>query len=265
MQTILALTDFSVPSDNAVLYAAQLAQSLRSSLTILHVYQVPVSMSDVPLMMISTEELRENVEKSLSRTAELVKKSQQELEVRMESRLGDVVDEVNTLCVEIKPLLLVAGKHGAKGVERFLFGSTSLSLMRHVNYPLIAVPDNYASRQINNIAIALDPNEENIPRQVIRSFADQFNARLHIVYVQLENKARSGNMPSLKRDLNADSTVIHDSEFVHGIQTFISEHDIDLIMILPHRHSAIEKLFFRTHTEELMQKVSLPVLTIPGY
>lgn len=265
MRSFLVLTDFSVPAENAMFFAGQLAQLADASLTLLHVYQVPVSMNDVPVLMISAEELRDNVDKNLLRTKELLQSRYPSLQVSTESRLGDIIEETNEICTVLKPLAIVAGKHGANAVERFLFGSTSLSVIRHGRFPVLVVPDSVHPREVRNIAIALDPTIPDFPVETISEFAGLIKARLHMVHVKVENSAEEIVNRPLASQLNADFTVIHDREFVHGIQTFIGNKDIDMLLIMPHKHTLIEKLIFRTHTEELMRKISLPILCIPGH
>jgi hypothetical protein len=35
------------------------------------------------------------------------------------------------------------------------------------------------------------------------------------------------------------------------------------MIILPHHHSFMERLLYKTHTAELIQKLPIPVLTMP--
>ncbi len=60
MNTILIATDFSPASDNAMYYGAQLANDLGSAVVLTHIYQVQVSMTDMPVMMFTVEELKKN-------------------------------------------------------------------------------------------------------------------------------------------------------------------------------------------------------------
>src|SRR5215208_2527895 len=156
MKTIVVPTDFSAPAENAMLYAGQLAQTISASVFLLHVYQIPVSMNDVPVMMISAEELKNSADAGLARTGEVLQQAYPELAISMESRLGDVVDELNDVCEELNPFVIVVGKHGTSGVEKLLFGSTSLSIIRHARMPVIAVPDSTSGYQVKNIAVSVD-------------------------------------------------------------------------------------------------------------
>jgi len=65
MKTIIVPTDFSPISTNAMNFAADMAVNINASLMLLHVYQVPVSMTDVPVVMVSSEELRKSSEAKL--------------------------------------------------------------------------------------------------------------------------------------------------------------------------------------------------------
>ena len=98
MKPIIVATDFSASAEYAMQYAARLATQLHTSLHLLHTYQMPVSMSDMPVMMVSVEELKNSTDRSLQQAAEQLQKSFSGLDVHTEGRLGDLVEELNELC-----------------------------------------------------------------------------------------------------------------------------------------------------------------------
>lgn len=254
-------TDFSASAENAMLYAGNLAKNTNASVLLLHVYQVPVGMNDMPVMIVSADELKQNAEAGLRRAKKLLQKNFESLEIKTESRLGDVVEELKDVCEKEDPFTLVVGKHGTTGIERVLFGSTSLSIIRHTTYPVIVVPDRSSEVQIENIALAIDSAIESTPIQKIKNIIVQLKAQLHLIHVQSE-KGSTLNTDQLCAELNAKCQTIYDHEFVRGIENYIQENSIDMLMILPHRHNIIERLFYKTHTPELLQKVSIPILSI---
>ncbi len=261
MKTIIAATDFSAPAENAMLYAASMASKVQASLLLLHVYQIPVSMAEVPVLMISAEELRHAAEESLAQAKATIAASFPLLEVSTESRLGEVTEELNELCKTIKPLAVITGKHGSSGLERLFFGSTSLSIVRHANYPVIVVPDQTTSREIRNVALAIDDLKDQLPKEKIKDFIQLTGAQLHIVHVQ-SNKTASGELNEIVSFLGSKCITIHSDEFFNGLQNYLVEHSIDMLIILPHKHSFMERLTFRTHTEELLKKLTIPVACI---
>lgn len=262
MKTIVVPTDFSPSAGNAMTYAAYLAQTIGASLVLVHVYQIPISMNDVPVLMVSAEELKNNADKGLEKGREELQQRFPSVDIKTESRLGDVVEELKDLCKQVDPFAVVVGKHGASGVERFLFGSTTQSVIRHLAYPVISVPESTTSFQLDTIALAIDAADTSLQENRIKEFLRDLKTQLHVVHVREGGKDR----PVLKNvltDLHPVYETIKNHEFVHGIEHYIQTHSIDLLMILPHKHSFIERLFFKTHTVELIEKVRVPILCIP--
>ena len=74
MKTIIVPTDFSAISNNAIDYAVDLAKATGGSILLFHAYQVPVSMTDVPIVLLSIEDLQKTNESKM----EEMKRSLQE-------------------------------------------------------------------------------------------------------------------------------------------------------------------------------------------
>jgi nucleotide-binding universal stress UspA family protein len=261
MKSILVATDFSASADNAINYAATLARNTGATLLLLHVYQIPISMSDVPVLMVSAEELRNNADMGLKKSQEQLKKMFPGLTVQTESRLGDVVSEIQDLCEKHQPLAIVVGKHGASGVERFLFGSTALSVIRASKIPVITVPDTTKEFRIAKVALASDGSSLGEHEGLIRSFLAETKAQLHIVHVK-ETGNDHAAITGLVKDLNPVYQTITGEDFSHGISNYLETNDIDMLIVIPHKHSLMERLLFKTHTAELIKKIPFPVMTL---
>ncbi|HWJ92444.1 MAG TPA: universal stress protein [Flavisolibacter sp.] len=262
MKTIAVATDFSPAAENATMYAAKLAQSLGASVLIIHAYQVPVSMNDAPVLMVQAEDLSANAEQNLQRAKAALQDQFPQLEIRTESRLGDVVDEVTILCKELQPLFLVIGRHFKSGVEGFIFGSSSLSLIRHCKTPVISVPDAASAAGIKNIAVAIDDPRGALPAR-IAALLKPLGATIHFVHVREEGEEEL-DATTITGDLKVPYTSLPAESFVEAIQRFVQQYQIDLLCVLPHRHSVIERWLFKTHTSKLIHKLSLPILCIPA-
>jgi nucleotide-binding universal stress UspA family protein len=66
MKLIIASTDFSAISDNAIRYATDMAVAMGTNLMLVNVYQLPISFSEVPLVNISMDEIRNISEEKLA-------------------------------------------------------------------------------------------------------------------------------------------------------------------------------------------------------
>jgi nucleotide-binding universal stress UspA family protein len=261
MKTIVVPTDFSSPAENAMLFAGELANRVQASVLLLHIYQLPVSMNEMPVLMIPGEELKNAADEGLDKAKEVLKKRYASLDIKTESRMGDVIDELSDVCKQYDPLAVIVGKHGATGVERFLFGNTSLSIIRHSSVPVIAVPDLLTEHHLKNVVLAVDALDHSIPQQRVKEFVEEIDAHLFVVHVHTDKSRQEAN--PLIAELNASYTVVQDEEFVHGIEKFVADNSIDMIIIIPHKHSLVERMFFKTHTKDLMEKISIPVMCMP--
>src|SRR5688572_11398144 len=65
MKTIIAATDFSPVSINAVNYAADMAAILGASLTLFHVYPIPMAVSEVPVITYRLEQLESDAHRQI--------------------------------------------------------------------------------------------------------------------------------------------------------------------------------------------------------
>lgn len=265
MKTIIVPTDFSPAADNAMHYAARMAQQLQANLLLLHVYTIPVSMNDVPVLMISAEELKKGADEGLARSKNELATAYPDVPMKAESRLGDVTDELSEACKATDPIAVVMGSQGSSGFEQFLFGSTALSAIKHLRYPVIAVPANYAFKEIKNMVLAADlgPMEERAKEQ-LQKVVQLLNSHLHVVHVRSLDEAET-EPPALVQQLASLSPtyhVIEDDNVSHGIQTYLQTTEADLLIVLPHEHNLMEKLFFKMHTKDLLKSAQVPVLSI---
>ena len=264
MNTLVALTDFTPAADNAALYAAHLAQSLGAELVLLHVYQLPISMNDMPILAVSAEELKNNSDNGLQRTREEVVRQVPELTVRTESRLGDVNDEINQYCKEVPVIALVMGTHHYTGLEKILFGNTAISVIRHSHYPVITVPESYTARGVHRIVFATDLDPLDVPViEKIRSIVQQLRAELHIVHVITEEgEAPVDHFLEPFLDLHPHFRLVHNDDVTEGLQEYMERTHCDLLIALPHKHNLLDSFLFRLHTKDFVEHVDRPLLFI---
>jgi nucleotide-binding universal stress UspA family protein len=267
MKTLIVPTDFSPAAENATHYAAQLARQIEAEVLLTHIYQIPVSMNDMPVILVSAEELKRNSDENLGRSAQDLVNAYPELNIRTESRLGDVNDELMDMSAELHPVALIMGSHGTSGFERFIFGSTTLSVIRTSPYPVIAVPAHYKDFSLKKVVLAADLQESSkLPVERITEIMMHLNASIHIVHVT--NK-KDPNL-ELQRDilLNKLQPFYPSYHAVQGenvrdcIIKYLKEEKADLLLVFPHEHNLMERLFFKLHSMDIVRHSTIPVMTI---
>jgi nucleotide-binding universal stress UspA family protein len=231
MKTIIIPTDFSSIATNALHYGIDMAQSVNASLILLHVYQVPVTMTDVPVVLISVEELQKNAEERLANLKKEVERiSLGKLKIYTEARLGNVTDELEELCNKIQPFAVVMGSKGASAVERIIFGSNTLTAIRHLTWPVICVPSGKQFGQgLKKIGFACDFKNvvETTPTHFIKEFVKTFNAELLVLNIDYHNRQFNPETPeqsillhTMLEDVKPSFHFIDDKDAEEGINEF---------------------------------------------
>jgi nucleotide-binding universal stress UspA family protein len=273
MKTIIIPTDFSPIATNAMNYGVDMAKSINANVLLLHVYQIPVTVSDVPVVMVSVEELKKSAEERLA----LLKKDVEHItsgtiKVYTEARLGDVVDELEDLCNHIKPFAVVMGTKGASAIERVVFGSNTLTAIRHLTWPVICVPPGKEySPGIRKIGFACDFQKvvESTPVHFVKDVVNAFNAELHVLNVDYENRHFKPDTPeqslllhTMLEDVNPKYHFIQHKDIEDGITDFAEKNNLDLIISIPKKHKLLDGIFKPSSTKQLVFQSHIPVMCV---
>ena len=273
MKTIIVPTDFSPVATNAMNFAADMAININASLMLLNIYQVPVSMTDVPVVLVSPDELRKDSELKLKELKEsLAHITSDKIKIYTEARMGDIVDELEDVANHIEPFAVVMGTKGTSGVERMLFGSSTLTAVRHLKWPVIVVPPGKEyGTGIKKIGFACDFNKvlENTPVQFIRNMVKEFGAELHVLNVDYEQRSFKPETPeeslmlhTLLEDLDPKYHFINHKDVEAGINEFAETNNIDLLITIPKKHGLLDNLFKHSSTKELVTHSHVPVMCV---
>lgn len=276
MKTLLAPTDFSPASINAVNYAADMALATGADLYLFHVYQMPLAITETPLPLISVDELREGAEnrlRELQRDMEHITSGK--LNIRTEARFGLVVDEIEETCKTINPSAVIMGTTGHSAVERVLFGGTTLSAIKTLTWPVICVPKGTEyGTGIQKIGLATDLRdvEETIPFEHIASFVKEMNAELHVLHVETEFEESKGQpgeemdqtatLGTAIRELDPKFHFIRNENVAEGIEEFAEMNNLNLVIVIPRKHNFTEKLFGKSSTKKIVRESHIPVMCV---
>jgi nucleotide-binding universal stress UspA family protein len=265
MNSIIVCTDFSDAADNAMHYAANLARRIHADIVLLHVYMIPITLSETPVVVISGEELKKNADDGLERCKRELLADNSGLQIRTESRLGDVLDELEEMSKEVNPYAVVMGTHGASGIEKVIFGSTTASVMRHLKRPVIAVPVGYKFNDIKTIVLATDLKVKDHALGRMVEIIKGLNSTLYIIHVtnkDVEGKNFPDSLTQHLSFLNPGYDYIKNDDVSDGIQKYVDEKNADLLLIFQHEYTFWEKMFQKQHTADLLYNITIPVLSI---
>ena len=273
MKTIVATTDFSAISLNAVDYAADMACMTGAHLTLIHVYALPIKINEVPIPAFSARELEINAKAKISKLKEtLLDRTTDRIIIHTEVRPGDVLSELIQYCTKIKPYAIVMGAENASTLERVLFGGKTVVALRKIQWPLIVVPPLVKFKSIRKIALACDFREvvESVRAQEIKDLVKEFDAELHVLYVSEESPntfsaetvEESGLLQELLGELNPKYHFLIDSEIEKAISDFAEENKLDLLIIIPKKHTLVARIFHGSHSKNLVLHTHVPVMAL---
>ena len=269
MKKILVATDFSPAAHNAGLYAAALAKEFNASLHLLHVYMQPAPAIDMPVVWADTVDAMQRDKTAQLQSEAAPLKETYGIPVSTDAVLGFTGESIATQAAKEQADLVVMGMKGGRH-SRFL-GSNVITAIRKVQKPVVVVPEGYAFTPIKRITFSTDFSE-NLSFKTLDPLleaARTFGARVDLVHIQKEEQEMdtdeiAGKM-RLQRALEAVEHQFHtlvDEDVEEGIQSFTQNNPTDLLVMVAHRHSLLERWLGTSHTKLMSYHTSVPLLVL---
>jgi hypothetical protein len=187
-----------------------------------------------------------------------------------EVMFGPVEQQIELMSERNRPLAIVMGIKPGMTFQRGLMGSTLFHTMNHIGYPLLIIPENFHFTPVREIGFACDLEniEESLPFESMKEWLSLFQARLHIVYVTVNNKqftsSQLSETISLQNHFGSFDPQFHfleGSNLENELNHFANLHKLDLLIIMP-RTYGLFKLFHKKHSKNLITHNQIPVLSI---
>jgi nucleotide-binding universal stress UspA family protein len=272
MKTILVATDFSNASDNAVNYGAALAGAFNARLILFNAYQVPIPVSETPII-ISREDIESGLQYKMKAETKRLEAAHT-INISTDYKEGPAANTILKAAGEEKADLIIAGmKKTGKGVRR-IFGSVVTTLARKANIPLLVVPEEATYTPVTTIALAnendLAPDTDYRILDSLREIAERFHSKVYLVRIA-ENRFKEAfevlNSPfkltRMLRTLDPVYQSIEGKDIPVALDDFALRYHVNILAMLPHKHSLMERLFFKSTTREMAFETHLPLLILP--
>lgn len=273
MKKFLVPTDFSETSKNAARYAVELALDDPEILVILYnMFDRLVGGSDSSLLAESEEDRRKIHEHALA-NMEIELHEISTVRIQYISEMGTSLVENLEKYVRYNGIdLVIMGITGSTKLEQIFIGSNALNMARQGVCPVIIVPPDASFTKIRNVVYASDfRNVRNTtPVAPIKSLLDHFKPNLHIVNIDTEHhvevteqfKSERAWLENTFAEYNPQFYFIRMYDFLEAISNFTADHNIDLIITVPRKHSFLVGLYKSSHTKKLAYHSHVPVVAI---
>lgn len=276
MRTILIPTDFSQNALHAINYAIELNKCERTYFYLLHAYADEVygpyeskegeSVDDQKTL------IKKNADDSLNNiVADLTKKHHNpKHSFEVISVFESLVDAVNDFANKVNVDLVIMGTQGQTADKKLTFGSHTVQVFKYVRCPVLAIPENFEYVQPKKIVF---PTNYMLPYkrrelQLLNSLAGEFKSEVHCLYISdfdALSQRQVDNRRFLQESLN-DAFLFFERVPVQNkgkaIMEYISQKEIDLLVMVNSRHSFLEDMLYRSTVDQLGLHPKIPFLVM---
>ncbi|MEZ5013412.1 MAG: universal stress protein [Chitinophagales bacterium] len=276
---ILFPTDLSERSAEHFAFALDLAQKLGDSITLLHVYPVPVNyptleegrMGDV------SEELLNATSSAMEERMRLFKEGLSNryasthpgmTRVNTALRMGFPGDEVARAAAEMQARFVIIGVKQSSGLKRFFGGSKVSAILKKCEVPIVTIPDGYTYKPIDRIGYATDLTfSDNSVINNLLGLATSIKAQVRCFHVHdsnldVENSIIDDFIKQYKTEANnrlITFELVDNINTLDGIDYFIQNHDIDMLAVLKQKSYWLE-IFDASMTKKLVFHEQIPLI-----
>ncbi len=273
MKTILVPTDFSLVSRNSIDYASEIAKLSHAKIILFHAYQIPLVNAEVPVPMLSLDEMEKLAIKELEKIkTNISAKYGKEIDIECKCQCGFAVDEINLFAKENKVDLIVMGMHGSGYLFEKLIGSTTTALMNKSTCPVLAIHQNVKFKSIKKIALASDYKELHSQSVLnpLKQWLNLFKAHLFVFNVvpelgmvhTIDTVSEKIKLKDTFHNVEHSFHKTENTELIEGINDFIAQQKIDMLVMIPRQHSWFGSLFHASSTKKMAFHAHIPLLVL---
>lgn len=268
MKSIIVITDFSDSVTNELNYACEFAKDRDIKILLAYVYKVPASYAGEGISSEAINDLIDLDKKELEEELQQARKIYPQVIIETKMIIGNFLESLQELEWEFNPEMIIMGTIGEYS-EFLIWNDFWIDALITLSSPVLVIPQHTIYNHIKNVAFACDYKKKCSNKQVatIERLVVLSGANFHIVHVtpevdlQEENK-RADPLKEAFKNLKPQYHVVENNKVVKGLNEFMKQNKIDLLLVIPHKHDFWYKLFHKSYTRQLIELDQIPVLSI---
>jgi nucleotide-binding universal stress UspA family protein len=273
MNKIIVPVDFSDTSKNAALYAARVAEALNASLTLINIMEPLTAGIDGSPLSDDTDGRKKITELALDNVKLSITESVPAIPVSyIAEENSSLIESLKKIIADQHADLVIMGITGNSLAERIVIGSNTINIVHENVCPVLIVPPFASYKEIKKILFATDFKnvDESTPLNYIKEVMEAFKSELYVVNVDSDHtieqseefKIQKARMETLLSGYTTSYHFIKQDDFTEAISQFSADNQIDLILIMPRKHSFLSTIFTGSHTRQLAYHSHVPILAI---
>lgn len=272
MKKILVPIDFSSCSKNALHNAIILAERMNKELVILHSYMLPMANADgtpfvVGSMIDEMEEVSKvNFDKFIKKVPDLSR-----IKYSTVITAGVLLDSIRDVIKKEEISFIVMGTHGASGLQKAFLGTNAYSVIKDVDCPVIALPEDADITKMKRIAMSGDYKKMPAPHCIepIIELSQAFFAHVYVIHIDQDKNLEHDEIEiakSLEKYLKKVKHSFHfkrDYDVEEGLLAFAKEEKIDLLTMISRHHSFLDRIAHASETKKMVMDIPMPLMIMP--
>jgi len=270
MKRIICLIDFSETSLNALEFATNLCQNLKSELTLAYIFTETefnkiINRDEIGDLSSLKDEALEKM-KAIASGIDKTRKQSGLSPIKCVIESGQFNEKVLDLISSQQADLIVMGTDGAGNIIESWLGSSSTQIVELSDVPVLIVPFTAQFSSLNSIVFASNFDEEELASlDQLTEIADSCNSALTVLHLY-----RNGHQPNLELEEkmkakigNSKANLIsrhYDGDMTLAIDHYMNENDSDLLALVKTERNFIERLFNPGLTRRMTYLVKYPLL-----
>lgn len=275
MKKILVPIDFSETSENAFVYALEMAKLYKAELLLLHTFELPIVDNQVvavnyaeiydTLELANTDHFNQEMPKLLA-----IAKNQNAEHIVMDHIMvtGDLIHNIKEVVNHDNVDFVVMGTNGTSGWFESLIGTNTSSVISDIEVPVLSVAHDTKFQKIETIGFRTRYKEDEIyALNEVMILARRIGAKVKCLYVKTPDCDFKGEDIAywetiFENEKDLEFFVLPSDNIELTIEDFIVNQGIDLLVMVNHKKNFFTRLFTTSTTQKMSQHSKTPILAL---
>lgn len=270
MKKILCPTDFTDAGNNAIAFAAKLAQKAGLHLDLINVQSLAAQTPEGALM---GEEI--NAQMAYDRLEAISRDTSRIFKISCNARVATSITGISNMIEREASgyALIVMGTNGEDSLYDFFFGSHAYHVAKHTSLPVIVVPFGCVYANIGKSVFAYDYWRNNtLPHEQIGNVLQSLESELIVLQVleksyseraELEMKGdQQMILEAFGNQLPISFDSIHTDHIADALDHYMKENKADLLVLCTQHQSFIDRLFHKSVIRQMSRIATYPLMVV---
>ena len=271
---ILVPVDFSDCSENALVYAMQLAYKIKANILALHV--TPPAMSDMGSPGSASVVVKEQISQSRKRLNLFVQKATKSIRLTLDEtpsiqtdiEMGRVEATICDEAARSQVDYIVMGTQGENSTLDKYLGSVASNVLKNAPCQVIVIPENTEFEKQLVIGYATDFSDAD-PFEIWRvmKLFKPFQPKIKCVHFNERQVDNEDKMKELEvyfaetaPEFNVELYSLPVKDKIKDMNDFIEEHTINMFVIYRTKRSFFDSIVHKSYTQKMARHTNIPLL-----